>query len=198
LRKVDHDSRREEVAEAAARLIAEKGMEGLTTRALAKAMGCSIGVLSHYFNSKDDIVLAAFNWADSNINRRIGAILAENPTLDAFIPVIRAGLPLTVESDIEWRVRFNLYSYTLTNTDDLVHQQDKQQNFRSLLSDMIASLQKNGEIRQDIPSIDITNVAFDMTLGAAQYLLMIPMEQREGYVETIFKMVEYLRPSPTQ
>jgi AcrR family transcriptional regulator len=196
LRKVDHDSRREEVAEAAARLIAEKGMEGLTTRALAKAMGCSIGVLSHYFNSKDDIVLAAFNWADSNINRRIGAILAENPTLDAFIPVIRAGLPLTVESDIEWRVRFNLYTFTLTNSDDLIHQQEKLQNFRSLLCDLIGGLQERGEIIKDIPAKDLTNLAFDVGMGAAQYLLMIPMDEREAYAETIFKRLESLRPSP--
>lgn len=195
MRKVDHDSRREEVAEAAAKLIAEKGMEGLTTRALAKTMGCSIGVLSHYFNSKDDIVLAAFNWADSNIDRRMAAILVENPTLDAFIPVIRAGLPLTPESDIEWRVRFNLYSYTLTNSDDLVYQQEKLQNFRSLLSELIAGLQERGEIRKDISSEDVTNVAFDMTLGAAQYLLMIPMEQRESYAKNIFNMVEALRPT---
>ena len=63
MRKVDHDSRREEVAGAAARLIAEKGLEALTTRALAKSLGCSIGVLSHYFSSKEEIVIAAFRWA---------------------------------------------------------------------------------------------------------------------------------------
>ena len=64
MRKVDHDSRREEVAGAAAALIANEGLEALTTRALAKALGCSIGVLSHYFNNKEDIVIAAFRWAD--------------------------------------------------------------------------------------------------------------------------------------
>ncbi len=195
MRKVDHDSRREEVAEAAARLIAEKGMEGLTTRALAKAMGCSIGVLSHYFNSKDDIVLAAFNWADSNIDRRIGSILEENPGADAFIPVIRAGLPLTPESDIEWRVRFNLYTYTLTNPGDLVHQQEKMQNFRSLLCGLIEDLQERGELRKDICAQDITKLSFDVGIGAAQYLLMIPMNQREAYVETIFKMFDSLKPN---
>ncbi|MEH6591126.1 MAG: TetR/AcrR family transcriptional regulator [Halioglobus sp.] len=198
MRKVDHDSRREEVAEAAAKLIAEKGMEGLTTRSLAKAMGCSIGVLSHYFSSKDKIVLAAFNWADSNIDRRIGNILKANPGLDAFIPVIRAGLPLTPESDIEWRVRFNLYTYTLSNSDDLVHQQEKMQNFRSIIYDLIKGLQERGELRNDIPTQDLTNLSFDVGIGAAQYLLMIPMDQREAYVETIFQMLESMRPSPTE
>lgn len=198
MRKVDHDSRREEVAAAAAKLIAEKGMEGLTTRALAKAMGCSIGVLSHYFSSKDEIVLAAFNWADSNIDRRMEAILAENPTLDAFIPVIRAGLPLTPESDIEWRVRFNLYSHTLTSSEGLIRQQEKLQGFRSLLNELIAGLQERGEIRGGISSEEITSVAFDLCIGAAQYLLMIPMEQREDYAQTIFNLVESLRLAPDQ
>jgi AcrR family transcriptional regulator len=194
LKKVDHDSRREEVAEAAAKLIASKGIQGLTTRALAKAMGCSIGVLSHYFASKDEIVLAAFNWADSNIDRRMETLLAANPTLDTFIPVIRAGLPLTEESDIEWRVRLNLYSHTLTSTDGLLRQQEKLQNFRTLLNQLIAGLQEDGEIRDDIPSQDITSVSFDVVIGAAQNLLMMPMDQREAYVETIFKLVDSLRP----
>ena len=195
MKKVDHDSRREEVAEAAARLIADKGMEGLTTRALARTMGCSIGVLSHYFGSKDEIVLAAFNWADSNIDRRMEGLLAENPTLDTFIPVIRAGLPLTEESDIEWRVRFNLYSHTLTSSDDLIRQQEKLQNFRTLFNELIAGLQERGEIRSDILSRDITSVAFDLVIGAAQNLLMMPMNQREAYAETIFKLVDSLRPA---
>ena len=95
MRKVDHDSRREEVAGAAARLIAEKGLEALTTRALAKSLGCSIGVLSHYFSSKEEIVIAAFRWADQRIDLRMQeAIATDNPGLDSFFPVIKAGLPL--------------------------------------------------------------------------------------------------------
>ena len=43
MRKLDHDQRRLEIAEAAARLIAADGMEALTTRSIARAMGCSIG-----------------------------------------------------------------------------------------------------------------------------------------------------------
>ncbi len=63
MKKVDHDQRRLEVAVAAATIIADQGLEALTTRNLAKAMGCSIGVLSHYFLNKDETVIAALNWA---------------------------------------------------------------------------------------------------------------------------------------
>ena len=77
VRKVDHDSRREEVASVASRLIADRGLEALTTRALAKELGCSIGVLSHYFNSKEEIVMAAFQWADQRIDQRMQDAIAD-------------------------------------------------------------------------------------------------------------------------
>lgn len=193
VKKVDHDQRREEVAAAAAKIIAESGMAGLTTRALAQAMGCSIGVLSHYFSSKDEIVLAAFEWADSNINRRMEAVITENPNLDAFIPVIKAGLPLTEETDMEWRVRFNLYSHNLTRSEDLVKQNTKLQNFRVLMNGLIGQMQERGEVRRDLSSEDITSAAFDLVMGAAQNLLMIPLQQRERYTETIFRLLDALR-----
>ena len=42
-RQVDHDARRLEVAEVAARLIAQVGVERVTVRELAKAAGYSTG-----------------------------------------------------------------------------------------------------------------------------------------------------------
>jgi AcrR family transcriptional regulator len=194
LKKVDHNSRREEVAAAAAKLIAEQGMDGLTTRSLAKSMGCSIGVLSHYFNCKEDIVLAAFHWADTRIDKRMEDILTSSPTLDSFIPVIRAGLPLDAASDLEWRVRFNLYAYALTSSEHLPVQMEKLQLFRQQLETIIGRLQAANEIRSDVAAIDVTNLAFDLVIGTAQYLLMIALEDREQYVKSHFKLVELLRP----
>ncbi len=65
-----------------------------------------------------------------------------------------------------------------------------------MLCVLIQGLQDRGELRKDISAQDITNLAFDVGIGAAQYLLMIPMDQREAYVETIFKMFESLRTTP--
>lgn len=78
-KKVDHDQRRLEVAVAAATIIADQGLEALTTRNLAMAMGCSIGVLSHYFLNKDEIVIAALNWADSRIEDRFTRLIEQSP-----------------------------------------------------------------------------------------------------------------------
>ena len=59
-RIVQSEERRAEVVEAAFRLLARDGVEGLSMRAVAKEAGCTIGLLNHWFDSKDDLVEAAF------------------------------------------------------------------------------------------------------------------------------------------
>ena len=196
MRKVDHDSRREEVASVASRLIADRGLEALTTRALAKELGCSIGVLSHYFNSKEEIVLAAFQWADQSIDQRMqAAIVDQDISLDYFIPMIQGGLPLDEASDREWRVRFNLYNYCLTRGGEgLSAQIEKTSHFRVLMVELIQALQAKGEVRTDISAELITKMAFDMVIGAAQNLLMVPMAERHEHARYLFEIVEQLRP----
>ena len=56
---VDHDSRKAVFAEAAIRLVARDGLEGLTMRAVAAESGLSYGSLFHYFDSKDDLLMHA-------------------------------------------------------------------------------------------------------------------------------------------
>lgn len=195
MRKVDHDSRREEVAEAAARLIGREGLEALTTRALAKELGCSIGVLSHYFNSKEEIVIAAFRWADQRIDARMQEAIAGNdPHLDDFFPVIKAGLPLDEESDLEWRVRLNLHTFALTHQESLNAVRDKDVQFRDLMLMMIGDMQSKGRLRNDISAQIITDTAFDLVIGLAQNLVKTPMAKREVRSEYLFGLIELLRP----
>lgn len=53
---VDHDVRRREVAEAVWRVLADTGFAGLSLRAVAKEMGATTGLLTHYFRSKRELV----------------------------------------------------------------------------------------------------------------------------------------------
>jgi len=54
-------SRKQDIVDAAIRLMAEGGPEALTASALAKAAGISKATLFHHFASLDDIVLASFD-----------------------------------------------------------------------------------------------------------------------------------------
>jgi AcrR family transcriptional regulator len=52
----DHAERREAIAQAAADAIATRGLEQVTLRDIAAALGVTTGVLTHYFPSKDALV----------------------------------------------------------------------------------------------------------------------------------------------
>ena len=53
---VDHEVRRQELVEAAWRVINRIGLERTTIREIATESGCSTGALAHYFRTKDDIL----------------------------------------------------------------------------------------------------------------------------------------------
>ena len=59
VRQVDHNERRTVFANAALQVITRLGSEGLTVREVAREAGYTTGALTHYFRSKDELLIAA-------------------------------------------------------------------------------------------------------------------------------------------
>jgi AcrR family transcriptional regulator len=59
---VDHHRRREDLALLTLRVIGAVGIENATLREIARRGGLSLGRLTHYFASKDDLLAFAFRW----------------------------------------------------------------------------------------------------------------------------------------
>jgi AcrR family transcriptional regulator len=76
---VDHDTRRRELVRAAWRVVGRDGLDGLTTRAVAREAGWSTGVLAHYFENRDDLLLAAFRLVFEEVMERMEATVAAIP-----------------------------------------------------------------------------------------------------------------------
>jgi AcrR family transcriptional regulator len=194
VKKVDHDQRRLEVAIAAATIIADEGLEALTTRNLAGAMACSIGVLSHYFANKDEIVIAAMNWADSRIEERFTRLIEQSPMgVDQYQPFIIDTFPLDEQSELEWRVRLNLAAYSLTHPRLKQSQDELRKSRQQRLLKMILALQQSGNIRADIKPEIIMQNAIDLVTGTAYNLLMIPMQERAEKLEFVLQYLAALQ-----
>src|ERR1700692_2346778 len=56
---VDHAKRREEIAHVACKVVASHGFEQGTMARIARAAGYTTGMVAHYYESKQDIILAA-------------------------------------------------------------------------------------------------------------------------------------------
>jgi TetR/AcrR family transcriptional repressor of bet genes len=68
---VDHDQRREQIAQAACGVVASHGFEQATVVRIARAAGYTTGMLPHYFSSKQDIILAALRLSLLRIEARL-------------------------------------------------------------------------------------------------------------------------------
>src|SRR5205085_11457999 len=78
---VDHAQRRDEIALVACRVVAQHGFDGASMVRIAHEAGYTTGMLAHYFDTKQDIIIAALRL----ILRRIQARLTQ--------PAARGGRP---------------------------------------------------------------------------------------------------------
>jgi len=68
---VNHDERREQLAEAAWRVIRREGLDGVTVRSVADEAGMSLGSLRHYFVTQSELLAFSMRMVSDRVNQRI-------------------------------------------------------------------------------------------------------------------------------
>lgn len=68
---VDHAQRREEIALVACQVVANHGFDQATVARIARAAGYTTGMVAHYYESKQDIILAALRLILLRIEQRL-------------------------------------------------------------------------------------------------------------------------------
>jgi len=99
---VDHDSRREHVARIAADLIARVGMDAVTMRQIAAEAGFSTAIVTHYFASKQDLLLHTYRSAAIHAQVRVEDVLARRP--GDVLACLESLLPRDEDSRRDWKV----------------------------------------------------------------------------------------------
>jgi AcrR family transcriptional regulator len=97
---VDHDVRRREVAEAVWRVLADTGFAGLSLRAVARELGATTGLVTHYFASKRALVGHALEVVHDRTAQR----MAEAETSDRGVGGLRGRLRAVLVDDEEGTV----------------------------------------------------------------------------------------------
>jgi AcrR family transcriptional regulator len=103
-RAVDHAERREIFAAAALRVIMRDGIAGLTVRRVAAEAGFTTGALTHYFNSKDQLLIEASELSARLVRARMERLERTAPALAAIRKVVTLALPVTAEIRGYWRI----------------------------------------------------------------------------------------------
>src|ERR1700736_3198292 len=68
---VDHEQRRDEIALVACRVVARYGFEQATIVRIAREAGYTTGMVAHYFDTKQDIIIAALRLILRRVEERL-------------------------------------------------------------------------------------------------------------------------------
>jgi AcrR family transcriptional regulator len=112
---VDHDLRRREVAEAVWRVLAGTGFAGLSLRAVAREMGATTGLLTHYFASKRELVAHALEVVHERTAPRMAAAGAGVDGLAGLRQRLRAVLVEDDEATVLSRVWVGFWDLALAD-----------------------------------------------------------------------------------
>jgi AcrR family transcriptional regulator len=121
-RTADHDLRRAQISAAVRALIAESGLDAVTVARTAAAAGISVGLVQHYFRSKDDMLLHAFEEVSAEVAERVAAVVRdgarhERSIADVLLDALDQHLPLDERRRAEYRVVRSFAGRSLDNPD---------------------------------------------------------------------------------
>lgn len=147
---VDHECRREEVARATWQVIAKRGIEAATMREIAKEARCSTGILVHYFEDKDEMLLYALRLAAAHEAGRMAKRKQQASGHEALRNVLQEALPLDKERRLEWQIWVNFWSRATANVSMSEEQKRWYEEYRNGVRDILLDGQRSGVFREDM------------------------------------------------
>jgi TetR/AcrR family transcriptional regulator, transcriptional repressor of bet genes len=160
---VDHDERRERIAEAAWRVIEREGPGGANLRRIAREVGHTTGVVMHYFRDKRELMAFAFELVVDRSTSRMARAAAEAGVME----VLAQLLPLDEERRRETTVWLALMSASLTDPDLAMELRQRYRRVREATLPMFrAALDKTrGEDPDDVAD-ELLSIVDGITVDA--------------------------------
>jgi len=143
---VDHELRRREVAEAVWRVLAETGFAGLSLRTVAREMGATTGLLTHYFRSKRELVQHALEVLHERTTPRMAAAGARLGGIEGLRARLRAVLVDGDEASALSRVWVGFWDLALADADLGSAEAARYERWRERLRPLVEEAVAAGEL----------------------------------------------------
>ncbi|MER5449355.1 TetR family transcriptional regulator C-terminal domain-containing protein [Streptomyces sp. NPDC002766] len=171
---VDHDARRRLIIRSVWSLIGRRGLAAVTMRELAAEAGFANGGLAPYFRDKDEILLAAFQYACEATEGRLEPAVAETGGLAALRSLCRELMPLDDTRLLEARVVVAFWDRALCDPRMSSAHEATTDRWRTLMHDCLAQARENGEITTSTSDEDIVETLFAVAAGFQVHAVLTP------------------------
>jgi TetR/AcrR family transcriptional regulator, transcriptional repressor of bet genes len=175
-KQVDHQARREQITEAVYRLIAQRGFDAVSLREVAAEAGVSMGLVQHYFKTKDQMLHFALDRMHDRVARRLQhrlASLAEPRTTRAVLrAMVLEAIPTNDESRADAYVSMAFFNRALVEPTYNAALKATYPSVLAALSQLLRQARDNNELVPDTnPEQEAVNL-YALTQGLLGPLLI--------------------------
>lgn len=158
-----YGDRRIEVTEAAWRVIVREGLDRTSIRAISQELGCSTGVITHYFRDKDELTLFALERVFENLLEDMKVYADGRKGIERLEQMLFSALPFETRGIPGWQVWIAFLGYAI-GRENLVQEHQKRYDFlREIIHQELTDLQAAKLIRDDL----------DLTLEANALIALV-------------------------
>ncbi len=150
-KKIDHDARRKAIAQAAVTVIGVNGIDNTRLIDVAREAKATTGSITHYFEGKDAVMLAALDHvAQKILHLQRGAEGTMSDATD-LIELSTLALPLAEDGQRDWRVWLSFFGRAVGDPSLARINNAYYDEIRTGLATAIRALQKAGKV---LPRVD--------------------------------------------
>ncbi|MBX3487812.1 TetR/AcrR family transcriptional regulator [Parvibaculum sp.] len=145
-KKIDHNARRRDIARAAISVIGEQGIDNTRLVDVARAANATTGAITHYFEGKDALLLAALDRLAQDILHAIRHATAD----DDLVELAALLLPVDEQRLRDWRVWLSFFGRAVGDPALARINKAYYEEFRDGIAGLIRAQQKLGKLSRDI------------------------------------------------
>lgn len=163
-KRVDHDLRRHEIIAGVWRLIADEGIDAVTTRRIAEVTGHSNGLLRYYFPGKDSVITEAYRFVVEATDIR-AALTSGERGLAGLRTLAVEILPLDDVRRAEARVALAFWQRALNHVDEAALFAGSFGTWRAFFTARLTEAVEDAEIPVDTDIPAVTDELQNLLMG---------------------------------
>ena len=174
-KQVDHQQRRSELAEALWRIAERDGFAATTVRHVAAEAGVSVGMVQHYFSTKDEMLLFALQWVGEEfggrITAKVGALPEPRDPYEVIWIVLSERLPASARDRAYVQALVAWLGRAIANPALARYMADGTRLLRDHLTGWLREAQDAGRVAAGLDPVHAADALLALTDGLSSHLL---------------------------
>lgn len=139
-----------DVIQATCRVILRDGVGGASMKAIAKELGTTVGVITHHFDTKSELVQLALQHVVGDLFEKAVANTADLPGPQRLERMLEEALPTTAARQRHWRVWVSFLGEIMGSEDLLEGERRQTLRFLAAIQDVLEQLRSEGSLSADV------------------------------------------------